>query len=184
MYLATQNDFRSRSDRRGQNPPDTSLDPDTPTPHPLTSGFGVVIEKEDSLGRIIRDSLGEIHTAGKSDLWRILRQHQLLIEKNQELLLNRCEQLSRGERFARLYDDGRPWALEPHAVAHDEIGTLGDLLARHTSLIGDLDALISRAKRGEHDEGLLAEIEHNHEEMAWMLMTLMKEEEAHAPSHT
>ncbi len=174
MHLATQNDFHSRSDRRGRNPPDTSLDQDAASPHPLTSGFGVVIEKEDSLGRINRDSLGEIHTAGKSDLWRVLRHHQLLIEKNQELLLNRCDQLSRGERFARLYDANRPWSAESQAVAHDEEGALGDLLARHTSLIGDLDALISRAKRGEHDEDLLAEIERNHEEMAWMLMTLLK----------
>lgn len=180
MHLATQNDFCSRSERRGRNPPDTSLDPDPAPPHPLTSGFGVVIEKEDSLGRTNRDSLGEIHTAGHSALWRVLRHHQLLIEKNQELLLQRCDQLSRGDRFDRLYDASRPWAGDRQATAREEDGTLSDLLARHTSLIGDLDALISRAKRGEHDEGLLAEIERNHEEMAWMLMTLIKEKETAA----
>lgn len=176
MYLATQNDFCSRPERRGRNPPDTSLDPETASPQPMTSGFGVVIEKEDCLGRINRESLGEIHTVGKSDLWCLLRHHQLLIEKNQQLLLHRCDQLSRGERFTRLYTANRPWAGAPRA-ANGRHGPLPDLLARHTSLIGDLDALISRAKRGEHDESLLAEIERNHEEMAWMLMALMKEEE-------
>jgi hypothetical protein len=177
MYLATQNDFCARPERRGRTTPDTTLDPDTAPPQPLTSGFGVVIEKEDSLERINRDSLGDIHTVGKSELWRLLRHHQLLIEKNHELLLHRCEQLSHGERFARLHAENRPWADTPRAVAHDRHATLTDLLARHTSLIGDLDALISRARRGEHDEILLAEVERNHEEMAWMLMTLIKEAE-------
>ena len=181
MHLSTQNDVRSPPRSGDQinagRPPAGGL-----RPQPLTSGYGVLLEKEERLLATNRDYIGDVYGAHSGALWRILREHQLLLESNLALLKHRCESLPHGERFVPLYAEHIDSAPHDDASAPPrEMSGLADLIARHASLIGDVDALIARARHGERDEPDLTEIERNHEGMAWMLQALQKEDDALSP---
>lgn len=177
MKLSTRNDVRSPPSSGAPSFAGLPLSK-PPAPRTLTSGYGVVIEKEEKLRVTNRDCLGEVHGAESSGLWRILRDHQILLQANQALLRQRCEQLPHAERFADLQDEQPASSQTANSLPPGRIPSLPDLVSRHTSLIGDIDALIARAERGENGEPMLAEIEHNHAEMARMLMALISEDEA------
>jgi hypothetical protein len=60
----------------------------------------------------------------------------------------------------------------------DEAQLLPELVAQHTRLLTDIDALIGCAPDGQRGELILTEVSRNHEEMAWMLTALLKDDES------
>lgn len=177
MQLSARNDVgaapRSPARQFPRPPPATAF----PSRPPLTSGYGVLFEKEERLRSAVCDRIGEAHGGHGSDLRRILRRHQKLLEANQTLLRRRCDELPCGSRFGALRNPHPHWPLARGSDPLEERSALGDLVARHASLIGDIEALVSRAAGRERAEPLLVEMEQNHEDMAWMLTALINEDD-------
>jgi hypothetical protein len=73
-------------------------------------------------------------------------------------------------------DRSRP-PVEPRHTHRGETELLPDLIARHTQLLADIETLIGCAPDGQRGELILTEVSRNHEEMAWMLTALLKEDE-------
>jgi hypothetical protein len=143
----------------------------------LTSGFGAVIEKEHDLQATTEGSLGQVSGLRSTEIDRILRQHHSRLGANIALLEQRYEALPNPERFVS-------WQDRPHApvatrrkLSGGETEFLPDLIARHTSLLADIGALIACAPDGQRGELILSEVSRNHEQMAWRLTALLKERE-------
>ena len=142
----------------------------------LTSGFGAVIEKERDLQARTAGSLGQVGGHRSSETDRILRHQQARLGANIALLQERYEALPRPERFSS-------WNERAHATNtafdhedRDGSRVLPDLIARHAGLQADVEALIATAPDGQRGELILGEVSRNHEEMAWMLTALLKED--------
>jgi hypothetical protein len=174
----TDGDSRSPPQARGAvtraqtDPENTTAQP------PLTSGFGAVIEKEHALQNATEGSLG--HRVGQhaTELDRILRHQHSRLGANIALLEQRYEALPNAERFSSWSDRRHPPATPRREEDRDEIDLLPDLIARHTRLLADIEALIGCAPDGQRGELILAEVRRNHEEMAWMLTALLKDDES------
>ena len=149
---------------------------DTAQP-PLTSGFGAVIEKEHDLQAAMEGSFGQVAGEHSADINRILRHQHSCLAANIGLLEQRYEALPVPERFVNWHDRGRPSALPPGAQ-RDETELLANLVAQHTGLLADIDALIRCASDGQRGELILKEVSRSHEEMAWMLTALLKDDES------
>lgn len=143
---------------------------------PLTSGFGAVIEKEHDLQTAIEGSVGQVSGAHAVEIDRILRHHHAQLSANIALLAQRYEALPSPERFVSW--TSRRHSLEaPRPPGHyDEIELLPELISRHNSLLASIEALIGCGHDGQRGELILSEISRNHEEMAWMLTALLKED--------
>lgn len=143
--------------------------------HPsLTSGFGAVIEKEHNLQSAIEDSFGQLSGHRSVDLDRILHHQHSRLGANIALLEQRYEALPKPERFVNWHDRARP-PVQPRRTQQDEAELLPELVAQHTRLLADIEALIGCAPDGQRGELILAEVSRNHEEMAWMLTALLKD---------
>jgi hypothetical protein len=144
---------------------------------PLTSGFGAVIEKERVLLSATAGSLGHASGQHSAEIDRILRHQHSRLSANIALLEQRYEALPNPERFAR-WNDRRAPPLTPRRIApRDEPEVLPELIARHTGLLADIEALIDGGPDGQRGELILTEVSRNHQEMAWMLTALLKEDE-------
>jgi hypothetical protein len=138
----------------------------------LTSGFGAVIEKEQDLQSATRASVGHVGGHHPAEIDRILHHQHSRLGANIALLEQRYGALPNPERFMACCDGTRA----PIKPRHDETGLLPNLIARHTSLLADIEALIGCAPDGQRGELILNEVSRNHQEMAWMLTALLKEE--------
>jgi hypothetical protein len=145
----------------------------------LTSGFGAVIEKEHDLQAATEGSFGHVSGHRSTDVDRILRRQHSRLGANIALLEQRYEALPNPERFVNWHDRGRPPA-KPQRTQCDATELFPDLIAQHTRLLADIDALIGCAPDGQRGELILTEVSRNHEEMAWLLTALLKENETFA----
>jgi hypothetical protein len=141
----------------------------------LTSGFGAVIEKEQDLQSATRASVGHAVGHRTTEIDRILHHQHSRLGANIALLEQRYGDLPKPERFATWCDRTRA-NTKPRRVQLDEARLLPDLIARHTSLLADIEALIGRAPDGQRGELILNEVSRNHEDMAWMLTALLTED--------
>lgn len=173
----TNNDSRSppQSGRAVTRPqPDSQ---NTTAQPALTSGFGAVIEKEHALQNATEGSVGHVLGQHARDLDRILRHQHSQLGANIALLEQRYEALPNPGRFVSWDDRHHPPAASRCKESQDEIELLPDLIARHTHLLADIEALISCVADGQRGELILTEVRRNHEEMAWMLTSLLKDDE-------
>lgn len=143
----------------------------------LTSGFGAVIEKEHDLQSATEESFGQLSGHHSANLDRILHHQHSRLGANIALLEQRYEALPKPERFVNWHDRGRP-PVKPQRMQSDEAQLLPELVAQHARLLTDIDALIGCAPDGQRGELILTEVSRNHEEMAWMLTALLKEDES------
>lgn len=141
----------------------------------LTSGFGAVIEKERDLQSATEGSFGLVRGPHSADLDRILHHQHSRLGANIALLEERYEALPKPERFVNWHDRARPPA-QPRRQQQDEAALLPELVAQHTRLLSDIEALINCAPDGQRGELILTEVSRSHEEMAWMLTALLKED--------
>lgn len=142
----------------------------------LTSGFGAVIEKEHDLQSAIERSFGQTGGEHSADLDRILHHQHSRLGANIALLEQRYEALPKPERFANWHDRG--WPPAKGRDASDEAALLPELVAQHTGLLSDIEALIGCAPDGQRGELILTEVGRSHEEMAWMLTALLHDDES------
>ena len=154
----------------------TSAGNDTAQP-PLTSGFGAVIEKELDLRSATEESFGQMTGAHSADLDRILKHQHSRLGANIALLEQRYEALPNPERFVNWHDRERP-PVQPGRMQPAEVGLLPNLVAQHIRLLADIDALIDCAPDGQRGELILTEVSRSHEEMAWVLTALVKEDDS------
>lgn len=152
---------------------------DTAQP-PLTSGFGAVIEKEHDLKSATEGSLGHVNGEHATELDRILRHQHSRLGANIALLEQRYEALPSPERFVNWNERRHPPSAARRTEDRDETELLPDLIARHTGLLADIEALIRCVPDGQRGELILTEVSRNHEEMAWMLMALLNEDATRA----
>jgi hypothetical protein len=145
----------------------------------VTSGFGAVIEKERDLQSATESSFGRAGGRHSVDLDRILHHQHSRLGANIALLEERYEALPKPERFVHWHDRARPPA-EPRRKQPLETELLPELVAQHTRLLADIDALIACAPDGQCGELILTEVSRSHEEMAWMLTALLKDDESSA----
>lgn len=178
LFMADTTGSDSRSLPRG--PGETTRSPTKPgnqaPPPSLTSGYGAVIEKEHDLQSATEGSFGHVTGEHASDIDRILRHQHVRLAANIALLEQRYEVLPKPERFVNWHDRGRPPA-RPRGTQRHETELLPDLIAQHGNLLADIETLIGLAPDGQHSEQILTEVSRNHEEMAWMLTALLKEDE-------
>ena len=149
---------------------------DTAQP-PLTSGFGAVLEKERDLRSATEDSFGQASADHSTNVDRILHHQHSRLGANIALLEQRYEALPKPQRFVNWHDRGRPPA-KPRRTERNDAELLPNLVAQHTRLLMDIDALIGSAPDGQRGELILTEVSRSHEEMAWMLTALLKEDES------
>lgn len=157
----------------------TDLENNTAQPA-LTSGFGTVLEKEHALRSTTEGSVGHVHGRHAKEIDRILHHQHSRLGANIALLEQRYEALPNPERFVNWNDCRRPPSTPRRTEHRDETDLLPDLIARHTGLLADIEALIDRRPDGQRGELILAAVSRNHEEMAWMLTALLKEDETTA----
>jgi len=141
---------------------------------PLTSGFGAVIEKEHDLQTTIEASFGPVENQPPAAIDRILRYQDRLLRANIALLEERYEALPSPERFVH-WNRHRPPGTPRREPRRNEAELLPDLIARHTHLLADIDALIGAVPDGRRGDLILTEVSRNHEEMAWMLISVLNE---------
>lgn len=146
-------------------------------PPSLTSGFGTIIEKEHDLQSATESSFPQVIGHHSADLDRILHLQHSRLGAHIALLEQRFEALPKPERFANWHESGRP-PTKPRRAPADEAELLPGLVGQHTRLLADIDALIGRAPDGQRGELILTEVSRSHEEMAWMLTALLKEDES------
>jgi hypothetical protein len=179
--------MQNTTDNNSRSPPSTrgvvtraQAGPGNDTAQPsLTSGFGAVIEKEYDLLTATEGSFDHVTGGHAAEIDRILHHQQSRLGANIALLEQRYEALPNPERFKSWGHRGRP-TVAPRRTRYDETDLLPDLIALHTALLGDIEALIVRASDGQRGELILTEVSRNHEEMAWMLTALLKEDESGA----
>jgi hypothetical protein len=143
-----------------------------PPARSFASGFGAVLEQESDLQASTEGYLGTVDGPHSAATDRILRDQQIRLGANVSLLEQRYDMLPASARFRGLRGRLRPPA-KARRVTMESIDALRHLVAEHLGLMENLELLMG--KRGEH---LLAEVAHNHEEMAWMLTALLKEDQS------
>lgn len=154
-----------------------STGPGNDTAQPsLTSGFGSVIEKEHGLQSATECSFGHVSGDHAADIDRILRQQHSRLSANIALLEQRYEALPNPERFASWHNRSRPPAA-PRRTPRAGTELLPNLIAQHNSLLADIESLIACAPDGQRGELILTEVGRNHEEMAWMLAAVLRQDE-------
>ncbi len=147
------------------NPPASSL----PRPEPSlprtesVRGFGTLIEHEGDLLTLMRQVIDQAHGPGRAGLIRILRHDEDEINRVLALIRARQRELPAPDRFAT--------AWTPPAST-DGSG----LVERHRHLAHDFEVLMDHGGRSVATEPLLREARHRHEEMAWMLASLLAED--------
>lgn len=170
-------DTGSSPPHSGRSVARAQADPHLPTaPSALTSGFGAVIEKEHDLQSATEGSLGHVSGQHATEIDRILRLQHSRLGANIALLEQRYEALPNPERFVSWNDRRRPPSAPRRTESRDEAELLPDLIARHTGLLADLEALIGCGPDSQRAELILTEVRRNHEEMARMLTALLKDD--------
>jgi len=143
---------------------------------PFTSGVGTLIEEEHELLQSIRDQVDHGNGINSVGLQRILSNH---VQETQEIiaLLERYSKaLPIPERFDVL-KFGPPRHVHAALPAASGSSLLANLINEHRRLLGHLE----RLRKSDHDDsmkpGVLSFAAQRHEDMAWMLTALEKEDE-------
>lgn len=144
-------------------------------PPPLTSGFGTVMEREYDLQALTRNYVGTASGPHAAAIDRILRVQQEKLGANIALLGERYETLPHPVRFDALR---RHPAIARTSAEAEPLCALPALVAQHLGMLGNINTLIAQREDGERGELILTEVARNHEEMAWMLTALLKEDES------
>ncbi|HVS52375.1 MAG TPA: hypothetical protein VHD62_08470 [Opitutaceae bacterium] len=142
----------------------------------LTSGFGAVIDKEHDLQTATEGLVGHVNGEHGTAIDRILRHQHSRLGANIALLEQRYEALPNPERFVHWNDRRHPPAAPRRLELRDTTEALPELIARHVGLLADIEALIGCVPDGQRGELILNEVSRRHEEMAWMLNALLKED--------
>jgi hypothetical protein len=145
---------------------------------PLTSGFGAVMEQEEDIQSSTEGYVGGDNGPNSAAIDRILRHQGTRLGANIALLEQRYEMLPHPARFQTLHGKHARLSNARHTAAADDLGVLPSLVAKHLDLLRKIETLMSRRPDGQRGELILAEIARNHEEMAWMLTALIKEDES------
>jgi DNA-binding ferritin-like protein len=156
----------------------TGPDDDTAQPG-LTSGFGAVMEEERNLQSSTEGYLAAVNGPHAIALDRILRNQQLRLDDNIGLLEERYEMLPHPARFQALR--GRLFPLTNSrrvATPSESNDLLPNLVAQHLTLLANVATLIAHSSQGGQGQYILTEVARNHEEMAWMLTALLKEDQS------
>lgn len=143
----------------------------------LTSGFGAVLEKEHDLQTATEGSSRFLSGHQAREIDRILHHQHSRLGANIALLEQRYEALPNPQRFVNWNDLSRP-PTKPRRTQSNEAELLSDLIARHTDLLASIEALIGCAPDGQRGELILTEVSRSHQQMAWRLTALLKEDEA------
>ena len=148
---------------------------DTAQP-PLTSGFGAVMQQEEDIQSSTEGYLGADNGPNSAAIDRLLRQQGTRLGANLALLERRYGMLPHPARFRPLQAKHVRLSTARRAAAPDS-GVLPSLIAQHLELLRKIETLISQRPDGQRGELILAQIARNHEEMAWMLAALIKQDE-------
>ena len=148
---------------------------------PLPSGFSAVIKKEYDLQAITEGSLRHVTGHHSAEIDRILRHQQSRLSANIALLDERYEALPGPERLASRNERHQVTNPTLGFEDRDESQVLPDLVTRHACLQTDIEGLIERAPDGQRGKLILREVSRNHEEMAWMMRALLKEDATSVP---
>lgn len=153
---------------------ETHSDHDTAQPS-LTSGFGAVIEKERELRVATENSLRHVPGTNAEEIDRLLVHQHGRLGANIALLEQRYESLPQPQRFVHWHGGASSAEAEPsdQAGASDRLPAL---IARHTVLQADIDALIACDPDGQRGELILNEIRRHHAEMAGALSAVLSGE--------
>src|ERR1043166_6123044 len=150
---------------------------DTAQP-PLASGFGAVMEQEQKIQSFTEEYIGADNGPHSAAIDRILRQQQTRLGANIALLEQRYEMLPPA-RIQTRHAKHPPLSYARRIMATpDDSGVLQKLVAQHLDLIRNIETLIDQRPDGQRGTLILAEIARNHEDMAWMLTALLKEEDS------
>lgn len=141
----------------------------------VTSGFGAVMDQEHAIQSALLAALRRDNGPHSIAIARILLQQQTWISSNISMLARRIQSLPHPGRFRDFRDWRHP--LDRNQEPGSGGGTLSDLIAQHEHLLRSLETLIESMPQGDRDERILREVAHNHREMAWMLTSLLKEDE-------
>jgi hypothetical protein len=177
--------MQNNPDSNSRSPPQfggavtrAQTDPENTTAEPaLRSGFGAVIAKEHALQDATERSVGYIVGPHATRLDRMLRHHHSRLGANIALLEQRYEASPSPERFLSWGARRDPPASPRRGEGRNGIELIPDLIGRHAGLLADIRALMSSAPDGQRGELILTEVGHNHEQMAWMLMALLKDDD-------
>lgn len=154
------------------------LESSSENPSPLlVSGFGSVMEKELDLQYSTNEYVKSLVLSAQDELGRILREQQTRLYTNITLLEHRHEMLPHPERFASLpskITEMPEWENPPIASEHSAM--LLDLSDQHRQIQTDIESLISQGHDGQRGELMLLQVARSHEEMAWVLRSLLKED--------
>ena len=143
---------------------------------PFTSGVGTLIEEERELLRLIQDQMengNETHSFG---LQRILCNHVQEIQEIIALLEQYSERLPIPQRFEVL-KAGPARHLYTALPTDSAASLLSKLTAEHRRLFGNLEQLRKSDHESLIEPGVLSKAAQRHEDMAWMLTALQKEDE-------
>ena len=178
MYASPQIDSHPLSSPSGTTTRAVAGSDDTAQPS-VTSGFGAVMEQERDIQSSTDGYLGVSHGPRSTAINRILGHQQTQLGANIALLEERYEMLPHPVRFQVLREKRIHLTHARRAAALEDGGVfLPALVAQHLNLLRNIDALITQRPDGQRGELILAEIARNHEEMAWVLTALIKEEDA------
>lgn len=135
------------------------------------------MEKEHTLQASTEESLGTVEGPHSTSVDRILRNQRLRLDENVGLLEDRYELLPHPARFRALQGKLPSLAKSVRdSTAHETTGALSNLVAQHVEVRENIATLIALSPHGQHGELNLNVMAHNHEEMAWMLTALLKED--------
>lgn len=144
----------------------------------LTSGFGAVREQEEDAQSSTKGYLGFDRGPNSAAIDRVLLHHGTRLGANVGLLEQRYRMLPHPDRFQSL-DKTHPRLSTPSRTATATAGgLLPHLVGLHLNLLRKIEALVDQHSDGPRGEVLLAQIARSHEEMAWVLLALLKEGES------
>lgn len=147
-------------------------------PPPLTSGFGTVMEHEEDIQSSTEEYLGADKGPNSAAIDRILQYQAARLGANIALLEQRYETLPHPGRFQILQAKHNRLSAAHPIAGTGVIGTLRHLIVQHLNLLRKIETLIGQRPDGQRAELILAEMVRNHEEMAWMLTALIKEDDS------
>lgn len=142
---------------------------------PLTSGFGSVIEEEHELQTLLRECTRTATGIHGDNIARIFINHLQEIDEILALLYERSDRLPHPLRFTVL-KSGLPLPTHARPLSSFAQPLFGRLVAFHLHLQGGIEKLLIKEPELGGEKQLLKQIAQRHEDMAWMLNALIKED--------
>ncbi|MDX2185984.1 MAG: hypothetical protein SFV32_03545 [Opitutaceae bacterium] len=153
-------------------------------PVSLKSGYGTVVEREKKLIADNRYEFDSSQTQELSRITRILAHHDALLLTTLNLILSRMETLPCPARFESWQSHREVDERQTPHPDRTEQRVIADLIGKHTAMIRDLQALVAKPAGAEQVERLLSEAIAHHDDMAWMLNSILREQETSGNPHS